>query len=75
MLSAKKGAEAASLPNRTRLRKALRLEWLGQMAASLFWMTSVFAYGIQSSGDWLQLLAASAWAIANVAALGTEDAD
>lgn len=27
------------------LRRMLRLEWLGQMAASVCWMASVFSYG------------------------------
>ena len=45
------------------------LSWLGQMAASLFWLASFFSYGINSKGDTLQLLAAIAWMIANLAAL------
>ena len=44
----------------------LKLEWLGQTIASLCWIASVFAYGITSPGDWLQLIAASCWLIANV---------
>ncbi len=55
--------------NRDFLGKALRIDWLGQTMASLFWIGSVFVYGISSLGDWLQLLAASAWLIANLAAL------
>ena len=51
------------------LRRALRVEWLGQTMASLFWIASVFTYGISKTGDWLQLFAASAWFIANIAAL------
>lgn len=51
------------------LIRALRLEWLGQMFASLCWFASVMAYGINSTGDWLQLFAASAWFLANVAAV------
>ncbi len=47
--------------------RVLRVEWLGQTAASLCWIASVFAYGISSSGDGLQLCAASAWLIANIA--------
>ena len=47
----------------------LRLEWLGQTVASLSWIASVMAYGITSRGDWLQLIAASCWLIANVAAV------
>ena len=47
----------------------LRVEWLGQMAASLFWIVSVLSYGISSTGDWLQMLAASSWFVANLAAV------
>ena len=63
--------QGASSPPATQglLKRALRLEWLGQTAASLFWITSVFVYGISSSGDWLQLDAASAWLVANIATL------
>lgn len=53
----------------TLLKRALRIEWLGQTMASLFWIVSVFTYGITATGDWLQLFAASAWFIANIAAL------
>ncbi|MAI74053.1 MAG: hypothetical protein CMM01_24580 [Rhodopirellula sp.] len=49
-----------------RIRKMLSVEWMGQSIASLCWMCSVFAYGIQSAGDWLQLCAACAWLVANV---------
>ena len=47
----------------------LKLDWLGQTVASLCWIASVFAYGITSPGDWLQLIAASCWLIANVAVI------
>ncbi|MEM7606667.1 MAG: hypothetical protein AAF411_15020 [Myxococcota bacterium] len=52
--------------------RAMRIEWLGQMAASGFWIASVFSYGVNSTGDVLQLLAASAWAVANIAALAQD---
>lgn len=55
----------------SRLAHAMRIEWLGQTAASLFWIASVFAYGISSVGDWLQLAAASAWLVANIASVVT----
>ena len=56
------------------LSRAMKLEWLGQMVASLCWIVSVFSYGITSTGDWLQLAAAGSWAVANVASLvATED--
>ena len=51
------------------LKRALRLEWLGQTVASISWIASVFTYGITATGDWLQLLAASAWLVANIATL------
>ncbi len=50
-----------------RLERALRIEWLGQTAACLFWICSVMVEGVGSPGDWLQLLAASAWLAANIA--------
>lgn len=43
------------------------LEWSGQTAASLCWIISVFAYGISSAGDRLQLAAACCWFVANLA--------
>ena len=63
-----------SRPARGRLAKALRIEWLGQTGASLFWIASVLTYGISSTGDWLQLFAASSWLMANVAAIVTDEA-
>lgn len=60
---------------RGRMAKALRIEWLGQTAASLLWISSVLTYGISSGGDWLQLFAASAWLSANIAAIATARVD
>ena len=56
----------------TLLSKMLRVEWLGQTVASLCWIVSVFTYGISEVGDWLQLAAASAWLVANIAALQSD---
>lgn len=58
---------------RSRLARALRIEWIGQTAASLFWISSVMTYGIRSAGDWLQLFAASAWLVANIAAIAAAE--
>lgn len=49
--------------------RMLRLEWLGQTVASLCWIVSVFLYGIEEAADVLQLAAATAWLVANVASL------
>ena len=57
------------------LKKAMSIEWLGQTIASLSWIASVFTYGISSTGDGLQLVAASAWLVANIAALATAGSD
>lgn len=57
------------------LAKALRLEWIGQTVASLCWIASVFSYGISCTGDWLQLFAATAWLVANIASLKTSDTE
>ena len=49
--------------------KLLKVEWLGQTIASLCWVVSMFIYGLNSTGDWLQLAAGLAWFIANTASL------
>ena len=53
----------------------LTIEWIGQTLASLCWIVSVFCYGISSSGDWLQLCAATCWLIANIASAVTDKSD
>ena len=73
MLTNTQKKEANSNPQRSQFSKVLRIEWLGQTTASMCWIASVFAYGISSVGDWLQLFAASAWFLANVAALSEKD--
>ena len=52
--------------------KFLKIEWLGQTLASTLWIISVFTHGIYSLGDYLQLSAASAWLLANIASLGKD---
>ena len=58
-----------SRPIETRLSKMMSFEWIGQKLASLCWIISVFIYGISSTGDWLQLMAASSWMLSNVASI------
>lgn len=67
MLSDDAGCPDVSGSAPARAVKVLRIEWLGQTAASLCWIASVFVYGIGSAGDYLQLSAATAWLLANVA--------
>lgn len=69
MLTQTDDSTIATPEENTLLKRALRIEWLGQTMASIFWIVSVFTYGITATGDWLQLLAASAWFIANIASL------
>ena len=64
-----------TMPKRSFLKKAVRVEWLGQTIASMCWIASVFTYGISSLGDWLQLFAATAWFIANIAVLLSSEVD
>ena len=40
-----------------------------QLVASLSWMASVFVYGSYGLGDYLQLIAASAWTLSNIFSL------
>lgn len=75
MLTESNHGTAANRAGRGRIAEALRVEWLGQTAASLLWISSVFSYGISSSGDWLQLSAASAWLFANIASIATAEPD
>ena len=53
----------------SRINKMMSLEWLGQTVASGAWIVSVFVYGLASTGDYLQLVAASSWMLSNVAAV------
>ena len=53
----------------SRLDKMTSLEWLGQTIASGSWIVSVFVYGLSSTGDYLQLVAASSWMLSNIAAV------
>ena len=73
MLTRGEDSIVASVGRKGWLKRALRIESLGQTLASLFWIGSVFAYGISGAGDWLQLLAASAWLAANIAAIARSE--
>ncbi len=69
MLRRTEDAALGSSAKRSRLSRARSLSWLGQTAASLFWIGSMLIYGLESGGDWLQLCAATAWLVANVVSL------
>ena len=69
------GTKTEAAATKSLLARAMRLEWLGQTVASLCWIASVFTYGISASGDWLQLCAASAWLVANIASIATAEPD
>ena len=55
--------------SRTRMGKMMSIEWLGQTIASGSWIVSVFVYGLTSTGDYLQLVAASSWMLSNIASV------
>ena len=72
------GTDERDIPSgagRSRLAKMRSIKWLGQTTASLCWIASLLTSGIGSNGDWLQLAAASAWLLANIATIVTADAD
>jgi len=75
MLTGNDEGAVASGARRSRLARVRSVEWLGQTAASVCWISSMLAYGIRSGGDWLQLFAASAWLLANIAAIATAEDD
>lgn len=68
--------QGSPLTGSTKTRKSvvMSFEWLGQTMASTCWIVSVFVYGISSTGDWLQLGAASCWMVANLATLAAAEA-
>ena len=55
--------------SQTRMGKMMSIEWLGQTIASGSWIVSVFVYGLSSTGDYLQLVAASSWMLSNIASV------
>ena len=59
----------SSSPVETRVSKMMSFEWIGQTLASLCWIISVFVYVLNSTGDWLQLMAASSWMLSNIASI------
>ncbi|MCY3918845.1 MAG: hypothetical protein OXG38_03430 [Chloroflexi bacterium] len=75
LLTRNEDVAAASGAGRSRLDRARSLKWLGQTAASVCWMSSMVTSGVESTGDWLQLCAASAWLVANIATLMTTEAE
>ncbi|MXX37910.1 MAG: hypothetical protein F4Z85_07520 [Gemmatimonadetes bacterium] len=75
MLTGGGNSTDSTAPRRSRVERVLRPEWLGQTVASVCWIGSMFVYGISSGGDWLQLCAASAWLLANIATVATARAD
>tara|TARA_Y100000768_G_scaffold221587_1_gene167026 strand:- start:1559 stop:1762 length:204 start_codon:yes stop_codon:yes gene_type:complete len=59
-------------PVQSRINKMKSIPWLGQTLASLCWIVSVFVYtngSEMSTGDWLQLAAASCWMVSNIASI------
>ena len=68
-LELKSSSEAAEISQDFGEPKYMKVEWFGQTAASLCWIFSMFFYGLDSYGDWLQLAAGLAWFIANIASM------
>lgn len=75
MLIGKNEVDVASGAWRSRLTRVWSIKWLGQTTASLCWIGSLLISGIGSTGDWLQLCAASAWLLANIATIVSSEAD
>jgi hypothetical protein len=69
------GANKVNSGKRSRIVRITQLEWLGQTVASLCWIASVLVYGISSAGDWLQLIAATSWLVANIAAINVNESN
>ena len=48
------------------IMKKVDLSIIFQLIASISWMVSTFFYGLSGVGDYLQLLASSAWTVSNI---------
>ena len=75
MLTGNNQRAVASGAVRSRLTRVRSIKWLGQTAASVCWIGSMLTNGIASNGDWLQLFAASAWLLSNIATIVTAESD
>ena len=75
MLTSSDDRATAPSAGRSRLARVRSIKWLGQTTASICWIGSLLISGIGSTGDWLQLSAASAWLLANLATIITADSD
>ena len=75
MLTGDDKGSMASGAVRSRIARVWNIKWLGQTTASVCWIGSILTSGIGSSGDWLQLLAASAWLLSNIVTIATAEAD
>ena len=54
------------ITNNKKFRPNVSTLWLFQLIASTSWVASVFVYGSFAPGDYLQLLAGTAWTISNL---------
>ena len=54
------------ISNNKKLKSNVSTLWLCQLIASASWVASVFVYGSFAPGDFLQLLAGTAWTISNL---------
>ena len=52
--------------NNRKYKSEISALWLCQLIASTSWVASVFVYGSFTLGDYLQLLAGTAWTISNL---------
>ena len=48
------------------IKNNFNIIWLLQLIASTSWIVSIFIYGSFTAGDFFQLIAASAWTVANI---------
>jgi hypothetical protein len=54
------------ISNNKKYKSNISTLWLCQLIASTSWVASVFVYGSFAPGDYLQLLAGTAWTISNL---------
>ena len=54
------------ISNNKKYKSNISTLWLCQLLASTSWVAAVFVYGSFTLGDYLQLLAGTAWTISNL---------
>ena len=65
----KKVKKFETVPEQTRLSKMMRIEWIGQTLASLFWIVMYLLMGDQKDSRLVTTDGGSSWMLSNIASI------